>query len=323
MITVLTDLATGGTFLSWTIHYLAGHDQYYLHEQHRWKAVTSNPLTTSNNAHNFIPNQPNGLFECSPEQFKNFVQQLEQTATDTFHVLYFHSFDNSDTTQEALKYVNTLAKKPIFVDSSDNTLYHCSYRKRAVYPISKDKVIKDHKSIQTYFLEKYFKEDKQKWEQQNLNNVWDLREFLALNSRPFKTEHVGPMVDKSVDYYHIKGLELWTCFDFTVKNLFDYLEINIDHNRIDNWQQVYNQWRKLHQQQLMFSTYFDTIINSILNNYSLDLTRFDLDIEQEAAIQHHLIYSHNLNFKTWQLEKFVNTKQLHNLLEPNIHPLSS
>ena len=53
----------------------------------------------------------------------------------------------------------------------------------------------------------------------------------------------------------------------------------------------------------------------------MDLTRFDLDVIQEAFIQRELIYKHNLNLKTFQLEKFINTQQLHNLLEPNIHPL--
>ena len=51
----------------------------------------------------------------------------------------------------------------------------------------------------------------------------------------------------------------------------------------------------------------------------MDLERFNLDIFQEAAIQRELLYKHNLNLKIWQLEKFKNTKQLHNLLEPNIH----
>ena len=35
-----------------------------------------------------------------------------------------------------------------------------------------------------------------------------------------------------------------------------------------------------------------------------------------------LIYKYGLNLKTWQLEKFPNnTKQLHELLEENIHPI--
>ena len=53
----------------------------------------------------------------------------------------------------------------------------------------------------------------------------------------------------------------------------------------------------------------------------MDLEKFNLDLMQEAAIQRELIYNYSLNLKTWQLEKFTNTKQLHNLLEPNLHPI--
>ena len=62
-----------------------------------------------------------------------------------------------------------------------------------------------------------------------------------------------------------------------------------------------------------------TIIESILKNNYIDLTKFNLDIVQEATIQHELLYKHNLNLKTWQLEKFMDSKQLHSLLEPNIY----
>ena len=53
----------------------------------------------------------------------------------------------------------------------------------------------------------------------------------------------------------------------------------------------------------------------------MDLEKFNLDLMQEAAIQRELIYNYSLNLKTWQLEKFTNTKQLHGLLEPNLHPI--
>jgi hypothetical protein len=51
----------------------------------------------------------------------------------------------------------------------------------------------------------------------------------------------------------------------------------------------------------------------------MDLNRFNLDIVQEAAIQHILLYKHSLSIKTWQLEKFNNTKQINALLEPNTY----
>jgi len=55
----------------------------------------------------------------------------------------------------------------------------------------------------------------------------------------------------------------------------------------------------------------------------MDLSRFELNLNQEASIQHVLIYKYDLNLKTWGLEKFPNnTKKLHELLEPNIHKIT-
>ena len=116
-------------------------------------------------------------------------------------------------------------------------------------------------------------------------------------------------------------MDLWTQFDLTVIKLFKYLELGIDLSRWDHWLEVYTKWKKIHYQRIRFVMYFDTIIQYILQGKSMDLESFDLDIVQESAIQHILIYNHNLNLKTWQLTKFLNTQQLHALLETNTHPL--
>ncbi len=321
MINCVTDSAVGGTFLSWSLHYLAGHNQYYLRESNSWVNLVQDPLS-SKNAHKFIPNQPNRIINCSPEQFQTFTSDLKSTPTNLFHVLYFHPFSDDNTTQAAFKYINNNKEKLVVVDSSDTPLYHCSYRKRGPLADS-GKLLHSNSEIHEYFVKKYFSGSADIWNKLNLTEVWDHREFLALNTRPFLVDQVYKSINKSKDHFVIKGSELWSSFTFTLDNLLNYCEISIDKQRLPQWQETYNMWRQQHHQRLLFSAYFETIINSILNNYSLDLLRFDLDIEQEAAIQHALIYRHNLNLKTWQLEKFTNTKQLHNLLEPNTHSLSS
>jgi hypothetical protein len=68
-----------------------------------------------------------------------------------------------------------------------------------------------------------------------------------------------------------------------------------------------------------FVWYFEIILDNIIKGVNFDLQRFHLDISQEAAIQQALICRHNLNLKTWELIKFENTRQLHMLLEANIH----
>jgi len=322
MITVLTDPAVGGTFLTWSLHYLAGHDQYFLQEKSYWTNLITDPLN-NNNAHKFIPNQPNRIFDCTAQQFVDFAETLNNTPAVIPHILYFHQFNSTETTKAATEYSNANALKLIVVDTSNSKLYRCSYRKRAPILVGVKQVIGTDKDIQQDLFNRFFKESKTQWDKLGLKNLWDIREFLALNFRPFEQDYIYDYVDKTRDHFIISGLELWTSLDLCIVELFRYLGISINQQRLENWQQTYNNWKKIHYQRLMFATYFDTIINGILNNHNIDLTRFDLDIEQEAAIQHVLIYKHHLNLKTWQLEKFINTKQLHNLLEPNIHPLSS
>jgi hypothetical protein len=322
MINIVTDPEAGGTFLAWSLHYLAGHEKYFLSVDQQWHNLPSNPLTKIN-AHNFQPNKPEHL-ECNLNQFQQFIKNLETTTTDKFHTLYFHhSFADQEAADYAMQYINTSGNKLIIVDTSDTTLYHCNYNKRTYRRTASGEFEPDDEYIQQNKINRYFKDSKTIWDQLNLNNIWDHREFLALNFRPLTFNHAYPKIDKSINHFVIKGQELWIMFDRCVPKLFEYINAELDQQRFSKWLEVYAVWKNVHYQRLTFSLYFETIVNSILNNYPLDLLRFNLDIEQEAAIQHALLYKHNLNLKTWQLEKFISTTQLHNLLEPNTHTLSS
>jgi hypothetical protein len=112
---------------------------------------------------------------------------------------------------------------------------------------------------------------------------------------------------------------LFNRFEFTAKNLFNFLNLTIDDRRWDDWVKVYQNWKIIHSDQLQFMLYFDQIVQAIVNNYYIDLTRFNLDIVQEAALQRELLYKHNLTLKIVGLKKFIDTQQLHNLLEENIY----
>ena len=167
----------------------------------------------------------------------------------------------------------------------------------------------------------FFKESKQTWDNSELKEIWDQREFLALNLQPFKVPRIQPLAADISGYYLLDTFDLFTCFDVTVSKLLEFLELSLDSTRWNSWLQVYHQWQNLHKERLLFTWYYDIIVDAILAGHELDLTRFNLDIIQEAAIQHTLLYKHSLNLKTWQLTKFTNTRQLHNLLEPNTHTL--
>ena len=173
------------------------------------------------------------------------------------------------------------------------------------------------------FIKQYFSKDKQIFDKLKLSNIWDYREFLALNIRPFDIVKITDTSKFDFDYFYIDTFDLYNYFDRFINTLFDYLEVEIDNSRRIQWLDIYRGWQRLHADRVQFVYYFDQIIDHIVRGKYFDLSRFNLDIMQEAAIQHTLLYKHNLNFKTWQLEKFTNTQQLHKLIESNIHTLTS
>lgn len=321
MLAILTDPFSGGTFLSWTMYYLSGKDHYFSVRQQSVLPLTDNPLTDKN-AHGFIPNQP-----WTENEFKKFLPLL----VDTEEYMYLHEFRTASSepfrtgTKQAVQQLCEQSTKVIVLAiHPDQMLYRCGYAPRAsvVPAYQSQQKLSDPDDIYNDFTDHFFKESKQQWERENLTDVWDKREFIALNFDPFDSGSILDYISTDTNYYHVNALNLWTDFDHEVYKLFDYLGVPISQDRYHAWLLVYNQWKNMHTKRLMFAQNFKTIVNNILSGIEFDLTAFDLDIQQEAAIQHFLIYEHNLNFKTWQLVRFTNTKQLHDLLEPNIHDLT-
>jgi len=314
MIAVLTDPAVGGTFLTWTLYYLSGQNDCYSSKLNKRINLTFNPLTKSN-AHSFRPIQPNSIHEFNGK-FDDLLKDCSN-----FDVLYFHNFSDCDrtnkgTTAQAVDAVAKNCKKIVQLSiAKQNSLYHCTYNKRH---LTADK---QHQNYQQ-FIQTHFKDSDQQWKNLNLTEVWDHREFLALNFWPTDFPKITDVHTFEFDHYCLDAMDLWTVFDQSVTKLFEYLDLPIDTARWDHWLEVYCEWKKIHYQATQFDLYFDKILDYILTGKNLNLQPFDLDIVQESAIQHTLIYKHNLNLKTWQLEKFQSTQQLYSLLEPNSHPIN-
>jgi len=315
---IVTDQAVGGTFLTWTLHFLSGHTEYYCTNSSQWTGIPPNPVT-KHNAHSFKPNQP-----TTYSLFLSTLDKLLIEPTNTFHTIYFHRFRTSDNEIElAVDKTFDIAKKRIVLSNNASTrLYNCKYGERSLHIpkfSNSDELYNDYHEYYTDFIDTFFKESKQEWGDP-FKNKWEEREFLALNLRPYNYTPIVANHNLVNEHYWLDTTDLWNSFDVTVKDLFKYLEQDIDMSRWDRWINVYNQWKRLHYDRQQFAIYFDHIVDSIINNSSLDLTRFNFDIVREAAIQHVLIYKHGLTIKSWGLEKFpANAKDLHALLETNIY----
>jgi hypothetical protein len=323
IVSVLTDPTIGGTFLTWSIHYLAGSEKYFLAKTNSWNSICDNPLT-KNNAHNFKPNQPS-----DKNSFELIFNRIVNTDTPDFHTIYFHNFNHVTESYDielagAIDRLRKVSSKIIHLTTNkSHFLYNTKYYTRTMQLswIDRSSILSSSDEIWDDFIKYFFKNSIERWQKLNLNNIWDRREFLALNLFLNKAISITPNIDLKLPHYKLDSFDLYNTFNQTLKNLFDFLELKIDPNQKNKWDLVYQQWQQIHTQSILFVWYFDEIINSILNNYYMDLSRFNLDLIQESAIQYQLLYKHNLNLKTWQLEKFKDTQQLHSLLEPNIHQL--
>lgn len=331
--------SVGGTFLDWSIHWLNGQSQYYNVRQGSYISLTSNPLTDCN-AHNHQKNHPSGHAES--QKFINILQQ--QTGLTSFYPSLLHAdkvckilnIDTSTLTKEQFHSVSVFQQQdlaklfkccveqsvPFIFIADDPTvqLYHfLNVRSLERMLLSEqaagsiDEVVVNHNQL-------FFSDSIKKWQELDLNNIWDIRERDALNMRPFESTHPVNYLDFTQPHLYINCRDLWNNGIDVIHRVMEYLELNIDSTRMTRWIEIYQHWA-LHQQKLYkFSLYCNHIVDAIVNNWYFELE--PLSLIQESVIQHMLIYNHNLNLKTWQLEKFpTNTQDLHKLLEPNIHPI--
>ena len=166
----------------------------------------------------------------------------------------------------------------------------------------------------------FFSQSLEKWKDLSLDNVWDLREQMALNLRPFDLSRIEFVPDQHLSYLWINSIDLWTRTPQVIEKIMKYLQLPVGKEQWDQWLPVCLNWQKIQLDILEFCFNQPHIVKAIVNNWDYEI---DLTFEQEVIIQHCLIYQHGLNLKTWQLERFpCNTRDLHILLEPNTHQVS-
>jgi hypothetical protein len=319
-ISVLTDPGVGGTFVSWSLYFLSGQDHYWYYRTNSQQLLPHDPLSAVN-SHQFMANQFNNSKDL--ELFK----QVSSSNKPGPIVSYMHPWGPAysvEQTKQALNYLAQHADRCVTVTvPQDHYFYHCKYQGRVLCSklTQPTEVSLSWQEQHADFVSYFFADAQAQWQQMGLTQIWDQREFLALNLRPYHDRVQLSTLLQQSNAYHMDARDVWFMLDSAVVDLMNWLGLPLVASRLQHWQLVYQTWRKYHHNRVRFFWYFDSIIEAILNNHSMSLDRFDLDLVQESVIQHELIYRHGLNFKTFQLEKFHSTQQLHALLEPNIHPV--
>ena len=326
---IFTDGNLGGTFIDWSIHWLSGADTYW-----NWREgpiqLVENPLASST-AHAHKKNHPEGIVEttellekaqsvdslvsfyCMPVQHDSvpgnikhvdFQKKVRQKRQRDYAQTIKHCLDNSVFT--------------ILVDCEPElAAYHAFNRIEAAYL---ERACPDVESNDRFWYT-FFRDDLEKWHRKGLTNIWDRREFMALNIRPFEKPDLFTQTFPNQYVFRFVVSELWYHGSKLMANLLETAGVPIIGDRWRQWQIMYNRWRSFQEPTIIFINQLPRIVDAIVYNQNMPLPEFTL--EQEAVIQHCLIYQRKLNLRTWELTKFPNNAQkLHKLLEPNTHLLT-
>jgi hypothetical protein len=337
---VTSTSSLGCTFLDWSIHWLAGSDVFY-NTKKGWSALTSDPLTNIN-SHQHNKNHPGGY-----ELTVDCVQEFKKVSIDSLLSFYPSPLETYIATNILNISIDTLGDRwnsvydfiskdyakiwnfcneeqipLIYVKLTHPILYQNELRGLGRKLLSNAEVISPDDAREDFLLS-FFNKDYKIWKEQSQSNyIWDQREFIALNLRPWDMSYLNMYQDFSVPHLYLDAQELWHNGEQTLIKVMKFLNIPIDNDRLASWLPIYKSWQTIQLNLLKFQWNLDYICNCIVHGYDYDLSEYNLDLWKEACIQHEMIYKYGLNFKNWQLEKFPkNTRDLHVLLEPNIHPV--
>lgn len=329
--------SVGCTFLDWSIHFLSGATQFY-NVVDGTIQLTENPVLELN-AHGHKKNHPDGF-----DDVKSTVEILKKSSADlsSFYCVSLQAIriaskigiKNNFLTDEDLNKINEYR----YYDYS-NILNFCSKEGIPVIIVDLPSQVPHFNKIRqsdslffqryrptkeidhyTNFCKVFFNENFELWTKKlQLTELWDLREFLSLNIRPYENVDISKIIDLSFSHFYIDARDLWSNGVTVIAEVCKHLNIKIDSKRLEQWIPIYYKWSQMIANQNRFSWDLDYICKAIINNYDHNLSKYNLSLLDEAIIQHCLIYKHGLTIKGWKLTKFPdNTKVLHNLLEKNI-----
>lgn len=331
----------GATFLDWSVLWLSGNTEIFYVEDQQWLPISHDPVEnhdTTANAHKHKKNHPPGHTQCLaalsvlqslPSNQITSLVVCQKTTTATIKDLGIASdrLHEDHVWQEILQHqaedlhraVESVSSRGIpcvylaFDSSIPLYLYRCRGGQRDLVdrsPLTQQQKWDRDRQI-------FFPGSLQAWDITPQTPRWDIREMLALTMMPFKGNLLWDLELES-NHLWISCHDWWFDTQHAITKIMDYCELSIDKNRWTAWQDVLPKWQKIQNAQLAMQRQLDHLVRCIVQGKNTTLP--DLDIFDEALIQHCLIRKHNLNLKTWGLDKFPKDSiELTNRLEPNQH----
>jgi hypothetical protein len=340
IVCVTSKQSLGCSFVDWSINFLSGRDQYFKIDGLKWTPLTSNPLTAYN-SHGHKKNHPAG-YRATSQYIEEFLKQSPDLYTvypSMIHVddvcqqlniphqeVYSH-FDQicQHSLSDFQNIINSCFDynvKLIYVHGNAQARGYFWNQRALDRQILNAEPYRDFEHARLDFQQVFFNNSIDSWNRLNLTNTWDVRERMALDMRPYDLKFYNNDVSITFPHVWVDCQDLWYNTTDVLDDIMKFINVPIDQQRWSRWIPIMQTWQTIQRNQLKFYYVVDHIVNSIVHNWYYPLE--SLSLAQEAVIQHCLIYKHNLNLKTWQLETFpANTQDLHKLIEPNFHIVPS
>lgn len=317
---------TGGHFVDWSINYVCGQDlsldstQQNTQNWHHHKSLFAHGYADLIEKFNLLKSSSNRKFEniylCTLKLHivvkQLFDTDIKSATTEQVNVCQTHI---KDDTEKLLAWAQHHNVPIILLDYYQPDLFSIFYNNRFYIGLNDEQFASQHQIAEQH-IDYFFRDNTKNFDQ---HEIWDQREMLALmykfNEKRFD---FSTLYNHSLPHLYYNTDDIWNNFPPVLEEICDELELEIIPEHFSQWQEIYKQWRNVHDP--YFGRHLDRIVNSIVTGKYMSLKRFKLNFWQEVIIQHQLITQHNLNLKTWQLSKFPdNTLDLHKLLEENIH----
>lgn len=301
----------GGTFLDWTLQYLSGQDKTLFVDcdlgLNRSNVVgqACHDLVLDpcreRTAHAHTKTHPN-------ENSVDTVIDIFQKHTD-FNLHTFYYVDSISQGRTQTEHNRLISKYPDIkfitynFDEQDIDLIFCfQYEKIPIVNNLFEQTILSNSSVPLQQLP-----------------VWDKRELMSLYyPQTIRGQTTVEKILPVTNNHTIDFKNVFENLDTVIKNVFQYLNIDIHQDRWEDWKTIYNKWKSLNN--LDFYQDINLIVQCILSNTPHDLSQYNMSFAKEIVIASKLLHNHNLALKAYGKSNLSqNTQQWTEILEPNTY----
>ncbi len=311
--TVTTDqFNLGIMFLIWSIHKVTGNKEFYYDKTDSKKNIPNDPLINGT-AHKMTTNSCSSL-----EAFESLLDRLPADQTMN-HIKFIPEAESIQQYHDKNRRLQQLskAKQIKVINITCRNLQHLIGFLRS--HIEKPNWQNDMDMVKKH-CERYWPRffDNTEIYKDKLNTWHDIREGISFNVRPYdfwthyeENEHNEMMYTCQVEDMILSGKE-------EITRICNFLGVNFNVEDVDEWGDIHNVWRKNLQHHIEFCNDIDSIVEAIVTNRQMDLSKYKLDVLKEAVLLHFLMFKHDLNLNTSTDKLPLNTKEIHGLLGKNI-----